>query len=822
MSAPVNAELDSIRRKKTALYASMLIVSIMVAIFILYYLGATFQPLNLRFDIVIISFVPLALISSLCAFYLNRREVLTIPLPMRIQFAKSYFSSSMLKFVLSIVLFLFLYIPYTMAFVEYNLASTHVEREVTGSEGLRFSTNDPLHFTDAVSITVEVESGSLHAALFEAEAWDSGLYTQPIFEKNITGKETLSLIINGETLEPGEYVFELSTDGSGSNAKIGINREISKQMVKAIMFFSIFYGIVCGASAAYFSSIKRMERKEISKKIVSKEPKPAFSEVHAQHPTTQNVIPSADSHLQRIQYGPPQVKVTIQNVPAPQTQIQQNPYPQLSSQTYSASSPEIQPQSTQQRTQHAQQPALPRQVSAPQATQSQAKSVQQIQAQNVLAKHSQIPSQSTSKVPSQNQPTHAQQHARVSQKPAAKVENVSVVTPEMQRARLEEQRRRKEAVKSAELELKKKLEEEERRRQETEARIRAAEEEAKKLEKARLEAEAELRAKLEAAEKERAAEEAKRVELELKMKRSEEEKLRAELELQRRLLEEERRKLEEMKRLEAQREQSVMNDVFLIHRDGRLICHNTRRLKPDVDNDILTGMFTAVTNFVRDTFKEETKGELNELKYGDLNIFLEYGKHVYLAVVLQGLPPDDLRENMREIIGIIERRFSPVLEEWDGTMTDIADVKEIVKAIFTGSISKHLAEGPVVYPKGKTLPQIDFSKDIPDELPTFQKKEQIEEPIEEPVPVDQHTNTQIEEPEPIVSPIASEDPKPVQTPIPQPNDQTLDSDNTDKSKLERKIKNVKCPKCSQTFPADVTVRPARIECPSCGTTGTLK
>jgi|GEM_PF-2753809 len=784
MNASVNAELDSIRRKKNALYASMLIVSIMVAIFLLYYLGASLQPLNLRFDIVIMSFVPLAIISSFFAFYLNRREVLTIPSPMRLQIARSYFSYSMLKFVLSILLFLFLYIPYTVAFVEYNLASTHIEREVTGSEGVRFSTNDPFHFTNATSITVEVETGTLHAALFEAQAWDNGIYTQPIFEKNITGKETFSLLIDGERLEPGEYVFELSTDGSGSNAKIDINREISTQMVKALMFFSIVYGIVCGSSATYFSSIKR---KEFQKKVVRKEPqesKPAFSEIHTQQGASENIIPSADSHLQRIQYGPPQVKVTIQNVPAPQ--VQQIP----TSQVYTPALPT----NTTQRIQHTQ--PISHQVQAQQSPGPQAK--------NIQVKHAQTQ-------PSQVQSPQSQQPTKIAQKQPAKVDGVSVVTPEMQRARLEEQRRRKEAVRNAELELKKKLEEEEKRRQETEARIRAAEEESKKLEKARLEAEAELRAKLEEAERQRAAEQAKRVELELRMKRSEEEKLRAELELQRRLLEEERRKLEEMKRLEAQREQSVMNDVFLIHRDGRLICHNTRRLKPDVDNDILTGMFTAVTNFVRDTFKEETKGELNELKYGDLDIFLEYGKHVYLAVVLQGLPADDLRENMREIIGIIERRFSPVLEEWDGTMNEIADVKEIVKAIFTGSISKHLAEGPVVYPKGRVLPQqIDISKDIPPELPaqSLQKNEKIEEPL----PVGLDSNPSIEEPEPIGTESLNS------------SSQTISSDknNSDKNKLERKIKNVKCPKCSQTFPADVTVRPARIECPSCGTTGTLK
>jgi len=45
----------------------------------------------------------------------------------------------------------------------------------------------------------------------------------------------------------------------------------------------------------------------------------------------------------------------------------------------------------------------------------------------------------------------------------------------------------------------------------------------------------------------------------------------------------------------------MIEDVFLMYRDGRLIAHNTRRLRPDVDGDILSGMLTAVTAFVKDS-----------------------------------------------------------------------------------------------------------------------------------------------------------------------------------------------------------------------------
>src|SRR5437016_1800872 len=50
----------------------------------------------------------------------------------------------------------------------------------------------------------------------------------------------------------------------------------------------------------------------------------------------------------------------------------------------------------------------------------------------------------------------------------------------------------------------------------------------------------------------------------------------------------------------AKTKEAIIEDVFLLnHRDGILIKHETRRLRPNVDTDILTGMLTAVQQFVK-------------------------------------------------------------------------------------------------------------------------------------------------------------------------------------------------------------------------------
>jgi hypothetical protein len=122
----------------------------------------------------------------------------------------------------------------------------------------------------------------------------------------------------------------------------------------------------------------------------------------------------------------------------------------------------------------------------------------------------------------------------------------------------------------------------------------------------------------------------------------------------------------------------TIEEVFLIYKDGRLICHNTRRLKPDLDKDVLTGMLTAVQSFVKDSFAGEEKGVLNELKYGNLKIAMENGPRANLAVVISGTEPASLRATMRSLLASLHQRYMPVLDDWDG---DTGTLRELKKQI---------------------------------------------------------------------------------------------------------------------------------------------
>src|SRR2546426_7546738 len=72
---------------------------------------------------------------------------------------------------------------------------------------------------------------------------------------------------------------------------------------------------------------------------------------------------------------------------------------------------------------------------------------------------------------------------------------------------------------------------------------------------------------------------------------------------------------------------AIVEDVFLLnHKDGLLIKHETRRLRPDVDTDILSGMLTAGDGFVKDPLRGERKAHPKQKTVGNKHTLIGPGQ----------------------------------------------------------------------------------------------------------------------------------------------------------------------------------------------------
>src|SRR3990167_6049106 len=71
-------------------------------------------------------------------------------------------------------------------------------------------------------------------------------------------------------------------------------------------------------------------------------------------------------------------------------------------------------------------------------------------------------------------------------------------------------------------------------------------------------------------------------------------------------------------------ESGRIREVFLIHRDGRLLAHYSEGGR-ELDQDLVSGMLTAIRDFIEHSFRPGAVGTLDELHYGDNYIAMEEG-----------------------------------------------------------------------------------------------------------------------------------------------------------------------------------------------------
>jgi hypothetical protein len=136
--------------------------------------------------------------------------------------------------------------------------------------------------------------------------------------------------------------------------------------------------------------------------------------------------------------------------------------------------------------------------------------------------------------------------------------------------------------------------------------------------------------------------------------------------------------------------QFTVEEVFLIHRGGTLINHLMHKTQANVDDVIFSGMFTAVQEFIKDTFSKddgsgretnENEWVLDELSLGENKIIIEQGGNTYLAVIFNGPGSKPLRRLVGKVLGTIETKYSEVLPAWDGDMRSVSGTKEILSVL---------------------------------------------------------------------------------------------------------------------------------------------
>ena len=110
-----------------------------------------------------------------------------------------------------------------------------------------------------------------------------------------------------------------------------------------------------------------------------------------------------------------------------------------------------------------------------------------------------------------------------------------------------------------------------------------------------------------------------------------------------------------------------VEQVFLIHRETGLLLHHVAAEGAVVqDQQVLSGMLTAIQSYVRDSFGASPDQTLDHFRVGEWTVWIEQGSHAYLAGVVRGTPPETLREDFQAALDDIHAQQPDALINFDG------------------------------------------------------------------------------------------------------------------------------------------------------------
>ena len=153
--------------------------------------------------------------------------------------------------------------------------------------------------------------------------------------------------------------------------------------------------------------------------------------------------------------------------------------------------------------------------------------------------------------------------------------------------------------------------------------------------------------------------------------------------------------------LRLRKQKYEIEEIFLIHNSGKLLSHLYNKIHSRFDDDIFSGMFSAIQLFIEDSFSRDDQSQcsdtivndqnkktsitkpmkLNEFKVGDNQVIVEHGKYIFMAVVYTGPGNIALHRVIKHCIMQLETRYGDQLEYWDGDLNHFKGLKIYLKKL---------------------------------------------------------------------------------------------------------------------------------------------
>lgn len=128
-----------------------------------------------------------------------------------------------------------------------------------------------------------------------------------------------------------------------------------------------------------------------------------------------------------------------------------------------------------------------------------------------------------------------------------------------------------------------------------------------------------------------------------------------------------------------------VEQVFLIHRaSGLLLEHVAASSSATKDPEMVSGMLTAIQDFVRDSVSAAEKENLETIRMGEIGVVLAYGPDAILAGFVRGVAPRNLNSLIQDTLDAIEQKYSDALHDFSGDTSPFDSCRPQLQALLLG------------------------------------------------------------------------------------------------------------------------------------------
>ncbi len=131
-----------------------------------------------------------------------------------------------------------------------------------------------------------------------------------------------------------------------------------------------------------------------------------------------------------------------------------------------------------------------------------------------------------------------------------------------------------------------------------------------------------------------------------------------------------------------------VEQVFLIHRSSGLLLQHVAASSVEAsetkDPEMVSGMLTAIQDFVRDSVSGAASQTLETIRMGEIEVVLAYGPDAILAGFVRGVAPRKLSSVFQDALDTIEQKKAEALHTFSGDTSPFDNCRPQLEACLVG------------------------------------------------------------------------------------------------------------------------------------------